>query len=128
MLKNLVLGQNQVMYNNSLVVNDDGGARITYSNQPGTFRFVVKTNAWKKEGLYPEDVLVVQEGKKLCNGDWVILEFDGKRIVRLVELMEDVIRFKPLDSTLQPIDWPLHKPIPVVGVVQTIIRNRPKAV
>ena len=92
-------------------------------SQP-TKRFVVKTNAWKKEGIFPNDVLVVQEGKKLITGDWVILDFDGKRIVRQVELMEDSIRFKPLDDSLQPIDWPLHKPFPVIGVVQTIIRHR----
>jgi SOS-response transcriptional repressor LexA len=123
MLNILVLRQIGVMYSETNMLNDDG-SRVVYSSPPDTWRFIVKTNAWKKEGIFPNDVLVVQEGKKLVNGDWVILDFEGKRIVRQVELLDDSIRFKPLDHSLQPIDWPLHKPAPVIGVVQTIIRQR----
>jgi SOS-response transcriptional repressor LexA len=114
------------MNTDACMVQDDGGSRVVYAQQPGTWRFVVKTNAWRKEGIFPEDVLVVQEVSQVHNGDWAILNFDGKSIVRQVELLEGVVRFKPLDATLQPIDWPLHKELPVVGVVKSIIRNRSK--
>jgi SOS-response transcriptional repressor LexA len=114
------------MYTNTMMVQDDGGSRVMYTTPPGTWRFVVKTNAWKKEGIFQEDILIVQEASQLHNGDWVILEFDGKKIVRQVELQEELVRFKPLDAALQPIEWPLHKQPPVIGVVKTIIRNRAK--
>ena len=112
------------MGNQLNMLADDGGSRVVYENQPDTWRFIVKTNAWRKAGIFPEDLLVVQSGRKLMEGDWVILEFEGKRIVRQVELMDGNIRFKTLDGSLQPIDWPMHKPAPIVGVVQTIIRQR----
>lgn len=111
------------MNTDTMMVQDDGGSRVLYASPPGTRRFIVNTNAWKKEGIFPNDVLVVQEVSQVHNGDWVILDFDGKRIVRQVELLEEVVRFRPLDGTLQPIDWPLFKALPVIGVVKTIIRN-----
>jgi SOS-response transcriptional repressor LexA len=113
-----------IMETNGYLLNDDGGTRVAYDYQPGTWRFIVRTNAWRKEGIFANDVLVVQEAVNLVNGDWAILEFDSKKIVRQVELFEDMIRLKSLDASLQAIDWPLHKPLPVIGVVKTIIRQR----
>jgi SOS-response transcriptional repressor LexA len=112
------------MDTNTLLLNDDGGTRVTYESVPGTWRFMVRTNAWRKEGIFPNDVLVVQEAPRLSNGDWAILEFESKKVVRQVEIMEDTIRFKPLDNSLQAIEWPLHKPVPVIGIVKTIIRQK----
>ncbi len=111
------------MQTNSGMVCDDGGSRVTFNPLPGTRRFIVRTDAWRTEGIFPNDVLIVQEAGHLSNGDWAILEFDTKKIIREVEILGDLIRFKPLNASLQAIDWPAYRPAPVIGVVKTIIRH-----
>ncbi len=113
-----------IMEKETYMVMDDGGTRIKFESEAGVCRFIVRTNAWSKEGIFANDVLVVQQSQNLANGDWAILEFDAKKIVRQVEITDDVLRFKSLDAKLQPIDWPMHKPVPLLGIVKTIIRQR----
>ena len=74
-------------------------------------------------GLNRGDILTVQPLAEPQNGQLVVLHFDGRMVIRRYVIQQYTCSLQPLHGHLQTLHWPLHMPIPLVGVVTQLTRN-----
>jgi len=83
----------------------------------------LKTNRFKALGMYKGDTIMLDEEGWQQNGAWIIICFSGKYYIRELHLFPGQFRLLPLEGKLQPIDWPMYKPLPIVGRIMSIHRQ-----
>jgi SOS-response transcriptional repressor LexA len=86
-------------------------------------QLVVTTNDLRGEGIFAGDILSVDKADKLVNGQLLVLEFDGRMVVRRLEMGQGCMYLHPLHHKTQMLEWPLHVPLPLTGVVRQIVRK-----
>jgi SOS-response transcriptional repressor LexA len=93
-------------------------------NDKSAFQYyVLKTNRLEKMGLYIGDQLLIETSTALVAGNIVLIELDGKLLLRKMEQTNNAWMLFPLLQQLAPLEWPFHIPLPLVGVVRQIIRQ-----
>jgi SOS-response transcriptional repressor LexA len=83
----------------------------------------VKTNHMQQEGMYPGDTLLIDRYAASTNGCILVLNFDGKLVLRKLIMGQASLMLQPLHGLTQTIEWPSYQPLPLVGVVKQIIRT-----
>jgi SOS-response transcriptional repressor LexA len=83
----------------------------------------VKTDQMQQEGMYPGDTLLIDRNATPTNGCILVLNFDGKLVLRKLATGQASLMLQPLHGLTQTIEWPSYQPLPLVGVVKQIIRT-----
>lgn len=83
----------------------------------------VKTKHLQHEGMYPGDVLLIDKGAAPANGCILVLDFDGRLVLRKFQMGQGHCMLMPLHGLTQTIEWPAYEQLPLVGVVKQIIRT-----
>jgi SOS-response transcriptional repressor LexA len=83
----------------------------------------VKSHHMQHEGMYPGDTLVIDKQATPTNGCILVLNFDGKLVLRKLQQGQANLLLQPLHGITQTIEWPAYHPLPAVGVVKQIIRT-----
>lgn len=83
----------------------------------------VKTNHMQQEGMYQGDTLLIDRDTTPTNGCILVLNFDGKLVLRKLLMGQASLMLQPLHGLTQTIEWPSYQPLPLVGVVKQIIRT-----
>lgn len=83
----------------------------------------LKTSRLEHIGLYLGDQLLVESSNELIAGNIILLEMDGKLLLRRLEQTHHAWNIVPLQQKLASLEWPFHVPLPLVGVVRQIIRQ-----
>lgn len=90
--------------------------------QPAPPVLVVKTNDLREAGLWPGDQLLLAATTP-APGQLLVIRLDGKLLLRRLERTSTAWLLVPLQPRLASLEWPLHLPLPLVGVVQGIQRR-----
>jgi SOS-response transcriptional repressor LexA len=85
--------------------------------------YSLKTNRLEQIGLYRGDQLLVEYSTELLAGHIILIEMDGKLLLRRLEQANHAWILIPLQQKLASLEWPLHIPLPLVGIVRQIIRQ-----
>ena len=89
----------------------------------GFIKMQVKTSGMQQAGIHLGDVLLVEPDAVPENGSWLVLDFEGRLVIRMLQAMQGHLKLLPLHGHTQPIDWPVYAPLPLVGVVRQVIRK-----
>ncbi|WP_416438360.1 LexA family protein [Phnomibacter sp. MR] len=85
--------------------------------------FIVKANCLAAAGFLPGDELIIDRKALPVPGAIVLLEMDGKFLLRRLAQQHHGWQILPLHSGLAAFEWPFYQPLPLVGVVKKIIRT-----
>jgi SOS-response transcriptional repressor LexA len=80
----------------------------------------VATNALRSEGILPDDLVIMERGRKPQHGDIVVAEIDGAPIIRRYESGSGVLR---LTSDIGEQILSEESDIRLLGVVTSVIRK-----
>jgi len=105
--------------------NRDAVVAVDFSkNDKPAFQFyVLKTHRLEQIGLYKGDHLLIEMSNDLIAGNIILIDMDGKLLLRRLEQSNHAWILKPLHQQLAALEWPFHFPLPVVGIVRQIIRQ-----
>ncbi|MCC6759723.1 MAG: hypothetical protein IT252_00820 [Chitinophagaceae bacterium] len=85
--------------------------------------YIVRTNGLAAAGFLPGDELLIDRKALPVPGAIVLLELDGKFLLRRLGQQQHAWQLLPLHSGLASFEWPFHRPLPLVGVVKKILRT-----
>lgn len=91
--------------------------------QHTTLQWRVKTKRLQHLGIQPGDELVLELPARLHEGSWLLLCFNDRYYLRQLSLQEDHFLLSPLAGDQQPMAWPQHQPLPLVGCVVAVHRQ-----
>jgi SOS-response transcriptional repressor LexA len=74
-------------------------------------------------GLMPGDLLALAPATQARAGSLVVLQFGQRLLVRRLEFDDKNFVLHPLNGNMQPLRWPIHEPLPLLGVISSILRN-----
>lgn len=96
------------------------------TNSSGTIEnqhFIVRTKRLAVADFLPGDELIVDHKALPVPGSIVLLELDGKLLLRRLAQQQHAWQLLPLHSGLAAFEWPFYQPLPLVGVVKKVIRT-----
>lgn len=85
--------------------------------------FILKANCLATAGFLPGDEVIIDRKALPLPGAIVLLEMDGKFLLRRLAQQHHGWQILPLHSGLAAFEWPFYQPLPLVGVVKKIIRT-----
>lgn len=91
--------------------------------QVAWLQYVVHSSLMQAAGIMAGDLLTVQTGVTPQNGQWVVLRFGERLVIRRLEQGQGCFHLVPLHQKVQPMEWPVYEPLPLVGVVRQVIRT-----
>ena len=85
--------------------------------------FMVHSSRLAAAGFLPGDELLIDRKALPVPGAIVVLELDGKFLLRRLGQQQNAWQLLPLHSGLASFEWPFYQPLPLVGVVKKILRT-----
>lgn len=90
-------------------------------NKQSSFLIKVSSDSMIDAGIHPDDVLIVERGKKPRSGDVVVAEVDNEWILRYYQVSEGKVYLLPANGNYQEI-FP-QTTLTIIGVVKACIRK-----
>jgi SOS-response transcriptional repressor LexA len=82
----------------------------------------LRSEAFAQAGLLAGDRLYLQTNATPASGSLVVLKMDGKMLLRQIDQGANGWKIKPIQPSLDTMEWPYHIPLPLVGVVRQVER------
>ncbi|HSC55134.1 MAG TPA: S24 family peptidase [Phnomibacter sp.] len=101
------------------------GKMDTGMEQPATsfVWYILTTSRLQPMGIYKGDKLLVEKTTALTAGQIVLLQMDGKLLLRKLEQSNQGWALVALQQKLASLEWPLHRALPILGVVRQVVRE-----